>query len=213
MASKIERVYKLLDKQYELNEWHSKQKPIDMLVGTILSQNTTDKNSASAFASLRKKYKTWQKVLDAPLDEVAETIRHGGLPRIKANRIQAALREIRSRTGKLNLDVIKTMNTKEAADFLTSLHGVGPKTAAVVLSFAFNKPTIPVDTHVHRLANRIGIASAKTPAKTQEILEREVPDKLKNRLHILLITHGRETCKAQNPRCEDCVLRDMCFFP
>ena len=208
----FERIVKLLDKEYETRDWTTDLEPVDILVGTILSQNTTDKNSISAYHALKRKYRTWSRVMNAPVKEVAETIRHGGLPNIKAKRIQATLREIKQRTGKLNLDFLGEMSTAQAKEFLTSLHGVGPKTASVLLGFAFGKATIPVDTHVHRVANRLGIVSEKTPAKTQEVLENTVPDKLKGKLHLLLIEHGREVCKSQNPRCGECVLNRICDY-
>jgi endonuclease-3 len=167
VSNKVKRIFQLLEKRYKFDDWTTNLKPVDILVATILSQNTTDKNSSRAYAALRHRYRTWNKVMNAPLAEVAETIKHGGLPHIKAKRIQEALAGIKSRSGKLDLDFLNSMDKSEAMEFLTSLHGVGPKTAAVVLGFAFGKATIPVDTHIHRVANRLGIASAKTPAKTQ----------------------------------------------
>lgn len=208
----VKRINQILSEQYELRDWTTDLKPIDVLVGTILSQNTTDKNSMRAYQFLVGKYNTWNKVMNADVNEVAETIRSGGLPMIKAKRIQATLREIKKRTGNLNLDLLHDMNKNDASEFLTSLHGVGPKTAAVVLAFCFNKAIIAVDTHVHRVVNRLGITDEKTPEKTQIKLDEIVPDNLKNDFHLLIIEHGRLICKAQNPKCGECVLNKICDF-
>jgi endonuclease-3 len=208
----IKNIIKLLKAGYEIRDWTTNMKPIDVLVGTILSQNTTDKNSIRAYHNLVGKYKNWNRVMNADVNEIADTIRSGGLPMIKAKRIQATLREIKKRTGKLDLDSLHDMNKDEATEFLISLHGVGPKTAAVVLAFCFGKATIAVDTHIHRVVNRLGITHEKTPEKTQKKLNEIIPDELKNDFHLLIIEHGRSVCKSQNPRCRECVLNKICEF-
>src|SRR5439155_11731109 len=131
--------------------------PLDELILTVLSQHTSDVNAVRAFSDLREAYPTWGAVVDAPTNEVADAIRSGGLANSKAPRIQAILREVHEREGAFDLETLRGKSDAEARAWLTSLPGVGPKTAAVVLSFAFGRDALPVDTHVHRVARRLGM--------------------------------------------------------
>lgn len=173
---------------------------IEYLVETILSQNTNDINRDKAFNNLQEKYgDDWERVENAPHDELTDTIRIAGLGPTKAERIQEALKIIREDQGEYSIEFIDNLNVEEAKDWLTDIPGIGPKTAAVILCFHFKKPVIPVDTHVHRIAQRFGLVpEGCNRTKTHEILEDIVPDEIKYSFHILLITHGRETCKARN---------------
>ncbi|MDP9330966.1 MAG: endonuclease III [Actinomycetota bacterium] len=185
--------------------------PLDELILTVLSQHTSDVNAARAFADLRTAYPTWQAVVDAPTGEVADAIRSGGLANSKAPRIQAILRDVHQREGAFDLGVLGTMSDADARGWLTSLPGVGPKTAAVVLSFAFGRDTLPVDTHVHRVSRRLGLVPDKTSAERADLLLHDlVPEGLRTPLHVALIRLGRETCKAPTPRCRECPLKDLC---
>jgi len=184
--------------------------PLDVLIETILSQNTTDKNSSRAYARLKAKFPSWGKVASASVKSIEQAIRVGGLPNIKAKRIKDVLNEIGRREGKLSLGSLKKKNTDDAFAYLTSFDGVGPKTAAIVLSFAFGRDTVPADTHVHRVSNRLGIVHTKSPAKTQAELEKIVRDGDKHSFHINLIEHGRQVCKAQKPQCSLCFLSPVC---
>ncbi len=183
---------------------------MDVLIETILSQNTTDKNSSRAFKRLKARFPDWERVASARVASIEAAIRIGGLPNIKAKRIKKVLREIRKREGKLSLGSLKQKQAGEAFTYLTSLDGVGPKTAACVLAFALGKDTIPADTHVHRVSNRLGFVKTKTPAKTQQLLEEKVQNRHKHAFHINLIAHGRTTCKAIKPRCSRCFLKKLC---
>ncbi|MCG3253276.1 MAG: endonuclease III [Candidatus Heimdallarchaeota archaeon] len=201
-----------LDKHYGVKHWKRWREPVGELVRTILSQNTTDKNSLRAYANLIETFKTWDEILEADETEIAEPIRSGGLANIKAKKIKKSLLEIKKREGKIDLEFLADYNQDEAEDYLVSLDGVGPKTAACVLIFSFNFPIMPVDTHVHRLSNRIGLVATKTREKTQEAMKTIIPKKNIYSFHLNLIEHGRKVCKASKPLCSQCFLTDFCDY-
>jgi len=185
--------------------------PLDELVLTVLSQHTSDLNAERAFDAMRAAYPSWQAVVDAPGAEIADVIRSGGLANTKAPRIQGILREVRAREGDFTLDALGSMSDEEARRYLTSLPGIGPKTAAVVLSFALGRDAMPVDTHVHRVTKRLGIIPPNASAeKADRLLHELVPDGLRTPLHVGFIRLGREICKAPTPRCARCPLHDLC---
>jgi endonuclease-3 len=185
--------------------------PLDELVLTVLSQHTSDLNAERAFASLRAAFRTWDDVVAAPVAVVADAIRSGGLADTKAPRLQAILREVREREGGFDLSRLRDLSDEDARVYLTSLPGVGPKTAAVVLSFALGRDAIPVDTHVHRVSQRLGLIPANASAeKADRLLHDLVPDGLRTPLHVALIRLGREICKAPTPLCRRCPLNDLC---
>jgi endonuclease III len=185
--------------------------PLAELVETILSQHTSDANSARAFASLMATFGSWEAIRAAPLDRVADAIRSGGLAEVKAPRIVAALDAIYQDRGELSLDFLHDLDTDEARRYLTSLEGVGPKTAACVLLFACGKPALPVDTHVFRVSRRLGLIGPRTDAaRAHRELEAQVPPEDVYDFHVLLIWHGRRICKAPIPRCSICPLVEVC---
>jgi len=187
--------------------------PLDELIGTILSQNTSDINSGRAYAQLRALYPTWEEVLDTSDDELYEAIKLAGLGRIKAPRIKSTLREILKRRGELSLDFLDDLLLEESKRWLTSLDGIGPKTAACVLLFALGKPALPVDTHVHRVSRRLGLIGPKVSADAAHaLLEAALPPEHVYEFHIDMIRHGRRVCHAQRPECAKCVLRDQCDY-
>jgi len=150
--------------------------PIDELILTILSQNTNDLNSQRAFDSLKAAYSSWEDVLSAREEDLAQVVRSSGSYRLKAKRIKAALAEVMTRVGALDLSLLRDMELDEATRWLTSIYGVGPKTAAIVLLFSFGKPTLPVDTHVWRVSKRLGLVPENTSRESaQTILEGLVP--------------------------------------
>ena len=213
IQKKAEKVCKILIKKYGKEVSERKLPPIDELVMTILSQHTNDINMYRAFESLKEAYSSWEEVLAAPQDELAVSIRSSGMYNLKAKRIQATLREINERVGKLDLSLLETMEISEAKEWLTSLHGVGPKTAAIVLLFSFGLPVLPVDTHVWRVTKRLGIIDMKiSREKAHELLEQIMPSACIPSLNKNLVRHGREVCRAQNPKCADCFLNKICDF-
>ena len=184
--------------------------PLDELILTVQSQHTSDLNAERAFGLLRGRYPAWDDVVRAPTAELADTIRSGGLANTKAARIQAILREIHLREGAYDLSGLAARSDEEIREYLSSLPGVGPKTVAVVMGFAFGRETIPVDTHVHRVATRLGLVPKTSAERAQRLLEASVADPLKTPLHVGLIELGRQICKAGRPRCEDCPLYELC---
>lgn len=185
--------------------------PISELVYTVLSQNTADSNSIPAYHRLEAALPGWDAVADAPPEMVIEAIRKGGLAQIKGLRIQAILREIRSRLGGFDLSFLKKMPLVEAKAWLRSLPGVGPKTTGCVLLFSLGMPALPVDTHVYRVALRLGYINAKVSAdKSHDVLEAMLAPEQVLQFHMYLINHGRKVCKAVRPLCGACVLEDLC---
>jgi endonuclease III len=197
--------------EYGEPEWRPHGDATAELVLTLLSQNTSDSNSGRAFSRLLQRFPDWQSVVEAPLPEVEDAIRPGGLAPTKAPRLQAMLAEVKSRTGGFDLSFLAGMPVEEAREWLRTLPAVGPKTAACVLLFGLGMPGLPVDTHVFRVATRLGIVEEKMgPDKAQTFLEALVPPQDHFGFHILLIRHGRHCCSARSPNCAACPLRPDC---
>ncbi|MHA2378231.1 MAG: endonuclease III domain-containing protein [Candidatus Thorarchaeota archaeon] len=191
----------------------SRRPAMDVLVQGILSQNTNDINMGRAFDNLKAKYSTWEGVLAASEEELGEVIKSSGFYRLKARRIKATLSEINNRVGRLDLGLLKKMEIDEAMDWLTSLYGVGPKTAAILMLFHFGRPVLPVDTHVWRVAKRLGLVPDNfTREKTQVTLQNAVPQQCLLSMNHNLVMHGRQICIARNPRCDACFLRTHCDY-
>ncbi len=178
---------------------------------TILSQNTNDVNRDRAYADLRRRFPSWDEVADAPVGAIARAIERGGLGPTKAPRIKKVLRSIREAGTALDGRALRGLADEMLWRMLMSLPGVGPKTAACVLLFSLDRPFFPVDTHVHRIAVRLGLVPPRAdPVVAQALLQRAVPDELVYELHMNLIRHGRHVCVARGPLCSECVLRDIC---
>lgn len=213
--SHLGEIEAILDETYGPRKLIPGGDPVATLVSTILSQSTTDTNTERAFASLRRSFPTWQQVVDADTSDVADAIRTGGLANRKAPRIQDALEEIHERYGDYSLDVLRILPLDEAKVALTSIDGVGPKTAACVLLFALGRPAMPVDTHVYRVASRLPlIAPGTNPARAHATLDGLMdgdPERT-YRFHVEMIAHGRAICHARNPKCEICPLRRYCEY-
>jgi len=202
-----------LDRAHGPQHWRRHGDPLDELIGTVLSQHTSDINTARAFASLKSVFPEWGLVAAAPTDDVAEAIRGGGLANVKAPRIQRILDEVEERLGDFDLAIIEEWSLDDARAFLTSLPGVGPKTAACVLLFSMGLPAMPVDTHVHRIALRTGMIPERTNAeRAHDILEERLGEDRDRvyALHMNLIAHGKRVCHARHPRCEACVIVTWC---
>jgi endonuclease-3 len=184
-----------------------------VLVETILSQNTSNANSEAGFRILRRTFRTWDDVADAPAEQVERAIRISGLSNTKAPRIQSILRQIRQRHGRITLEFLRNYEPAAALEYLKAFHGVGPKTANCTLLFAFGMPLFPVDTHIHRIAIRMGfIAPKATLEQAHDVLAEAIRPDQRYSLHVLLIEHGRKVCKASRPRCDQCVIRRWCAY-
>lgn len=200
-----------LEAAYGKRPWRTWGPPLDELIATILSQNTTDRNSGLAMERLEKAFPSWDAAADAPLWKISGPIRPAGLHRQKAANIRAILRQLRAAHGRATLKFLRRRPTEKIREFLLGLPGVGPKTAACVLLFSLRRPVLPVDTHVHRLSRRLGLIGPHVTAeRAHDLLAARVPPKLVYAFHVLLIRHGRQVCHARRPECAKCLLADIC---
>ncbi len=200
-----------LERTYGERRWQGRREPVAVLVGTILSQNTNSANSQAGFRRLRERFPTWQQVADTPLGSIARCIRVSGLSKIKAPRIRSILRQIRAERGRISLNFLRDLPPQEAFKYLVRFDGVGPKTAWCVLMFSFGKNVFPVDTHIHRIAFRLGLLDGKVlPEKAHELLKPLIAPKDRYAMHVLLIAHGRQTCLARKPKCDQCCILQFC---
>ncbi|NLE22364.1 MAG: endonuclease III [Actinobacteria bacterium] len=217
LASQRERLRRaadILDEYYGRPVLSPRYAPVDELVFTVLSQNTADVNTERTFASLKARFPDWSAARDAPVEEIEEAIALGGLAHTKAPRIKRILEAISERTGEPDLGELDGMSDEEAQAHLVALPGVGPKTAACVLLFALERPVMPVDTHVHRVARRLGIIGEKVTAEQAHPLLTELagPDDPAQvyAVHVDFVRHGRRVCHARRPECGSCPLAPMC---
>jgi endonuclease-3 len=209
----MRNILRRLERAYGRREWKCWGNGVDVLVDTILSQNTSAANSIAGFRKLRRQFRSWTRVAAAPVEEVARAIRISGLSNLKAPRIQAILRQIKADRGKMDLQFLSGMDEQKAYEYLRRFPGVGPKTANCVLLFAFGLPVFPVDTHIHRIATRLGLIPPDTTAdEAHDLLKPLIRPEDRYATHVLLIEHGRKTCKARNPACGRCSLLDLCPF-
>ncbi len=209
--SQYRLIYSALVSLYGEPVWQPGLAPVDELISTILSQNTSDANRDLAFGRIKLRFESWDAVRAAPLTEVLEAIRPAGLANRKAPRIQNILQILWDEQGAITLEPIASMPLEEARAWLLALPGVGPKTAAIVLLFAFGRPAFPVDTHVHRLSKRLGlIPKTMSAEKAHRELERIVPTEHYYSFHLNLIRHGRQVCRARIPACQRCGLHSFC---
>jgi endonuclease-3 len=186
--------------------------PLDVLIATVLSQNTSDANSTRAFASLESTFASWEDAAVARPEALERAIRSGGLARTKARRIRAILRAVREREGRLDLSALRGLGPEAAEARLRGLPGVGPKTRACVLLFGCGLPAFPVDTHVHRVVRRLGLVGDRVSAEAaHEALAPAVPRGRALELHLNLIRLGRELCRPRSPDCAACPLRRKCL--
>jgi endonuclease III len=187
--------------------------PLDELILTILSQATTNQNSSRTFANLKSRFKDWEAVRRAKPEQIEEAIRLGGLAQVKSVVIKNLLNEIKARVRKLDLSFLHTTPVEQAREFLTSLKGVGPKTAACVLLFACKRPIFPMDTHIFRIARRLGLIPEKgSDEQAHRLMEQLIPENKHYSLHINMIRHGRQICLPRNPKCAKCCLVEHCQY-
>ncbi|MEZ4731650.1 MAG: endonuclease III [Caldilineaceae bacterium] len=211
---KAQQVYHRLRDYFGEPTWTPCSDVVDELIGTILSANTNDTNSGRAFAQLKARFgDDWDVVRLAPLEEIKEAIRPAGMYNQKAVNLVATLERLKQEHGKYKLDHLAAMPVADALAYLTSLPGVGHKTASIILLFCFNRGAFPVDTHIQRISQRLGIGSRRaTPEQLKGIWEGLLPSSLFYPLHLNLIRHGRTICIARSPRCEICPLQRHCDY-
>jgi len=213
LQNHIKKVNNLLIKKYGIPP-RSKTPPdsVDMIIATILSQNTNDKNSYKAFQNLKNKFKNWNEVAKLTASQIEKHIKIAGLGKQKSKAIKNLLSTLLKEKGKISLNYLDTMKDEEILNELTSFQGIGLKTASCVLLFAMRKNYCPVDTHVHRTTNRIGLVKTSTPDKSFAILNENMPDGIAHQFHTNLIRLGREICKPTNPSCKICPLFKVCEY-
>ncbi len=212
--NKLKKINSLLIKQFGVpNRAKRLPNPVDLLIATILSQNTNDQNSYKAFRNLKENHKSWEEVVRLPKNKLLKLIKVAGLGQQKCSAIKGFLNEQISKNGKINLNYLKKQSDKDIIAELTSFKGIGLKTSACVLLFALDRNVCPVDTHVHRTLNRIGIVKTNTPDKTFLEINDYIPDNEAHSLHTNLIRLGREICKSQIPTCYVCLLKEICKYP
>ncbi|MBK7865751.1 MAG: endonuclease III [Ignavibacteriales bacterium] len=213
MESLIKKIDSLLREYYGVpKRSEGMQNPLDVLIGTILSQNTNDKNSWRAYRNLKDKYSSWEEVRQLDRKELEEEIKVAGLGKQKSAAILEVLNDLFEKKRTLNLDHTQAMEDSDILDELTSYKGVGVKTASCVLLFSLRRNVCPVDTHVNRIVNRVGLVSSNQPEKTFNYLLGKIPDGLAHSFHSNLILLGREFCKPTNPDCSNCPLLQICEF-
>lgn len=213
MEERIREIHGALVDEYGEPEPPRERPPVDYLIHTILSQNTSDENRDAAWEDLVSEFGSdYEAIENADQDELAETIRTAGLANQKARRIQAALRTVREYSGEYSMGFIEGRDVDEALEWLTNIRGIGPKTAGLILLFRFDKPYFPVDTHCERVAKRFELIPEDASYEdAHELLTERVPEDIHYSFHRLLIDHGRAYCSARNPRCdESSVCRAYC---
>jgi len=218
----LKRIYLLLTAAYGEPAWTPDYDPLGGLIGTILSQHTSDINSERAYQQLVATFPSWEEVRDAPTFQVAEAIRSGGLANIKAFRIQDVLHTLTEQQQEAGqseslstylYDELSRRSPEDAWHYLRSLEGVGPKTAACVLMFNLGLAVMPVDTHIWRVSKRLGLIGSKvTAGEAHDIFARITPPGWVYPLHVNLIRHGRQVCHAQRPACLHCPLITECKY-
>lgn len=215
LRRRVKRIDRILLDCYGDRSWGPRfPHLLDGLIHTLLSQNTSDTNSHLAYRRLKEKFPTWEEAARAQVEKLEEAIRPGGISRVKAERIKVLLELARRDFGSYCLDSLSRMEPHEALTYLLGLPGVGRKTAAVLLLFQLGYPFFPVDTHVFRVGKRLEVIPDRADANAaHDLMDELVPDEIKYRLHLNLIEHGRRVCRARNPRCGDCCLREVCPYP
>lgn len=214
LSEKALEVTRRLTDLYGVAQW-SRKNPMSMLVDIILSHRTRDEQTAAAYENLLQRFGSWEGVRDAPTNEVQEAIANVNWPEVKAPRLQALMRRITEERGSLDLDFLRDLPVAEGAAWLNRLEGVGPKTTACVLLFSARKPILPVDTHVHRVSIRLGLIGQKVSAdNAHALLQALLPNDAQSiyNFHKALLRHGQRVCVYERPRCNQCVLTDLCDY-
>jgi endonuclease-3 len=209
----VSEIILILERVFGIPELDPPSDPLDMLIGVILSQATTNANSDRTYAALKKRFPTWEQAERAREKTIADTIRLGGLAAQKASVIKDLLRQLKAERGELDLSFLQEMSVAEAAAYLARFRGIGPKTAACTLLFACHHEIFPLDVHIFRVLRRVGLIPQKsTDQAAHDILTRLVPSGKFYSFHVNLIRLGRAICRPREPRCERCPLIEYCDF-
>jgi endonuclease III len=208
---KLRRVQRRLEQMYGRRAWSRGGSGLDVLVEAMLAQNTNMANATSGYRQLRRRFRSWTQVMNAPVDEVQRQITICGLARMRARRLQDLLRIIRTQRGKLDVQFLRDEDPRAAFEWLTGFHGIGPKTAAFTLLFAFEHPVLPVDKGVLRVLRRTRLVRPKArDAEAEAKLSPLIGRGRHYPMHVLLFTHAKQRCRPKNPKCDECKLLEMC---
>lgn len=214
LRAKTRCIEQILRKRYGEYRWEGPEDILGSLVHTILSQNTNDVNSARAYRSLRKRFPTWTKVMDAPVGQVADAIRVGGLANNKSRWIQDLLRWVKRTRRRMTLEDLREMTPEQMLAEMGHLNGIGVKTVYVTLMFACGRDVFPVDTHIHRIVRRIGLVRwGASREETTRLMQPITPKGRRMTLHVNLIGFGRDICTARKPACPVCPVARICAWP
>ncbi len=212
----VAQIHTRLDKIYGGDAWDKSRdssNPLDNLMRTILSQNTTDANRDRAYENLRTQYPTWETVMRASPETVQEAIKVAGLAKQKGPTMQNFLKWLHKEHGVLSLDYLKNTDTDDAIAHLTQHKGIGVKTAYIVLAFACQQDLCAVDTHVYRIMQRVGIIDSKcSKEKAHSELRPLIPKNKARAFHVNLLDLGKTICHARTPNCKACMLADLCQY-
>lgn len=213
MKRKIEKINRILIEHFGIPQKSAKlPDPLDTIIGTILSQNTNDNNSYKAYRNLKDKFKNWEELAFLNPSQIEKYIKIAGLGKQKSKAIYNLLQTLKNKHNRISLDHIKQNPDEQILEELTSNTGVGVKTASCVMLFSLDRNVCPVDTHVHRTLNRIGLVKTNSPEKTFYIILNKIPDGTAHSFHTNLIRLGREFCKPGRPNCPVCPLKRICKY-
>ncbi len=215
LKAKTLEAHARLNAQYGVQEIYGRADPMHELIGTILSHRTTHANEVTAYRTMRERFPTWETVRDAPLAGLTDAIKTATYPEVKAPYIQRVLAHLIEERGEANIDFLAGLSTEAAMKWLTDLPGIGPKTATLLLLFNFKKPVMPVDTHVHRVTQRLGVIGPKVSAtRAHDIFLDYLPKDatVLFNFHKHFYWHGQRVCTWHHPQCSVCVLQTMCDF-
>ncbi len=214
VARKARRIYELLLAEYGQPAWRPSRSGFEQLIHTILSANTNDRNAARAFETLKQRFAgDWDAVRTAPLAEIKDAIRVAGMYNQKAPHIVGTLEILHREEGQYSLERVREMESETAQAYLQRFPGVGHKTASIVLLFNYGMAAFPVDTHIQRQSQRLGVSGRRASAqKSKAIWEAALPAATYFALHVNLIQHGRAVCQARVPKCAHCVLQNACDY-
>lgn len=215
LQAKTMRLYELLVQTYGLRQHVPRREPMHELISTMLSHRTTHANEEAAYRRMWERFGSWEGIRDAPVDELTEAIKTSNFPEVKAPNIKKVLAHIIAERGEANIDFLADLPVREALDWLTSLPGVGVKTATLVLLFCFAKPVLPVDSHIHRISGRIGligrkVTEAQAHVQLLGLLPHDPP--LLYTFHRDMLLHGQQICVWKDPRCYKCPMQEICDY-
>jgi endonuclease-3 len=213
LKAKVRKITLLLEKQYGVPRRKGPGNPLDVLIETILSQNTNDQNRDKAYQGLKARFPRWEDALEGKTESIVSAIQPGGLAEQKARRIREILYWIKKREGRLSLSFLKKMDSEEIRKTMGALKGIGPKTLHCLLLFGLGREAFPVDTHILRIGKRLGFIPEQMSAEKAHLWMRDLIPKGKSlSLHLNLIQFGREVCKARVPQCDICFVHKECLY-